>query len=540
MAKYYLGIDVGTGSARAGIFNTAGKMLAETVQPIKTWRYAEVFVEQSSDDIWHACAIAVKGALKKAQLKASAIKGIGFDATCSLVVLGENDQPLSVSASGKSAQNIIVWMDHRAILQAKRINATQHEVLKYVGGNISPEMETPKLLWLKENLPQTWRRAKLFLDLPDFLVYRATGQATRSLCSTVCKWTYRGDVGRWDGSYFKKIGLSDLINNNYEKIGNKVWPIGEAVGSGLTKKSAEELGLLPGTPVGVSVIDADAGGIGVIGMKVNSLASDLSKRLALIAGTSSCHMAVSKKPNFIPGVWGPYYSAMIPGMWLTEGGQSATGSLLDHIIFSHTKSIELKKQAQTSSKSVYEILNANLSVLAKNTAFKAALTSELHVLPYFHGNRSPRANPNLRGMISGLRLSDSISDIALLYYATLQAIAYGTKHIIDTLNAHGYKIKTIFACGGGSNNPLFLQEHADITGCQIILPKEPEAMLLGSAILGAVAAKQYLSVPAAMQAMSKPGRIIKPNRSASLQKFHARKYRIFLEMCKDQLKYEKM
>ena len=524
MTACYIGIDVGTGSARAGIFDSSGKMLGTATHPIQMWKQGD-FVEQSSNDIWSACCKVVTNALINAGIKKEQIKGIGFDATCSLVILD------------KSERNVIVWMDHRAIEQAERINATQHKVLDYVGGNISPEMETPKLLWLKENAPKIWQEAQYFFDLPDFLVYRATGEDVRSLCSTVCKWTYMGHLGKWDDSYFQQIGLGDLVAEKYARIGQKVRPIGEAVGNGLTKKAAQELGLLPETPVGVSAIDAHAGGIGLLGAKLSNN-NDITKRLALISGTSTCHMAVSNKPNFVPGVWGPYYSAMIPDMWLAEGGQSATGSLIDHIIFSNSNITELQQQAQDSGKSIYGILNEKITKLAEKIDFQALLTKELHVLPYFHGNRSPRANPNLHGMISGLKLSNSIDDLALIYFATIQSLAYGTKHIIETLNNNGFQIDTIFACGGGTHNPLLLREHADITGCPIILPKEPEAVLLGSAILGAVASGNFSSIIEAMGAMNQVGNIIKPDPKAA--NYHAKKYKIFLELYEDQVKYKGM
>lgn len=77
----------------------------------------------------------------------------------------------------------------------------------------------------------------------------------------------------------------------------------------------------------------------------------LEKRIALISGTSTCHMAVSKSPLYISGIWGPYYSAMIPEMWLTEGGQSATGALIDHIIFSHSASALLLEESTKRSTS---------------------------------------------------------------------------------------------------------------------------------------------------------------------------------------------
>ena len=170
MDQYYLGVDVGTGSARAGIYDANGVGCGTGVEPIQTWRPQEDFVEQSSADIWRACGEAIRAALVEADIEGHQIRGIGFDATCSLVVLGEGDAPLTVSPSGQAEQNVIVWMDHRAIKQAERINGTQHPVLRYVGGTISPEMETPKLLWLKEKLPESWAAAARFLDLPDFLM----------------------------------------------------------------------------------------------------------------------------------------------------------------------------------------------------------------------------------------------------------------------------------------------------------------------------------------------------------------------------------
>ncbi|TET36512.1 MAG: ribulokinase [Planctomycetota bacterium] len=547
---YYIGIDVGTASARAGIFDGTGRILAAASREIVIWRPEADFVEQSSDNIWQACSRAVREAMADAGIEPVQVHGIGFDATCSLVALDSDDRPVTVSPTGENRQNVIVWMDHRAIEQAERINVFGHEVLKYVGGTISPEMETPKLLWLKENMPDTWKRTARFFDLPDFLTYRATGEDVRSLCSTVCKWTYlghekaavSGSAGRWDDSYFKEIGLGDFVEDKYKRIGRTVRPMGEPVGKGLTAQAAKEMGLAEGTPVGVSIIDAHAGGIGMLGARLKDKPpslEDMEHRLALIGGTSSCHMAVSREPKFVPGIWGPYFSAMVPEMWLTEGGQSATGSLVDHIIFSHSRASEIVQEAEKAGCTVYELLNEQIDLLAENRDFPARLTRDLHVLPYFHGNRSPRANPKLRGIISGLRLSDTVDELAVLYLATVQAIAHGTRHIISTMNEHGYQIDTIFACGGGTKNPVFLREHADVTGCRIILPREQEAVLLGSAILGAVASGAFASVMEAMAAMNGPGEIIEPDGGA-VAKYHDAKHEVFLKMHDDLLAYRKI
>jgi FGGY-family pentulose kinase len=539
----YLGVDVGTGSVRAGLFDESGRRHGLGVSQIQTWREGADFVEQSSDDIWRAAGEAIRHALGEGAVDPTRVRGIGFDATCSLVALDERDRAVHVSPSGDDARNVIVWMDHRAVAEAARINATKDEVLRYVGGTISPEMETPKLLWLRENLPTAWKRTARFLDLPDFLVYRATGVDVRSLCTTVCKWTYlghEGEGGRWSDDYFRRIGLPDLVDEGYRRIGKRVRPMGERAGA-LTETSARELGLAAGTPVGVSIIDAHAGGLGLLGAAVDGTPptrESLEDRVALIGGTSTCHMAVSREPRFVSGVWGPYFSAMVPGMWLTEGGQSATGALLDFTVASHAQGKEAMHRAATEARSVYEILNEHLAVRARGRPV-AELTRGLHVLPDHHGNRSPRADPSLRGMVSGLSLDDSIDALAVLYLATVQGIAYGTRHILEALRKEGYGAKMLLACGGDTKNPLFLQEHADATGCRIVLPEEPEAVLLGSAMLGAVAAGDRATLIEAMGTMSQAARVIEPARG-EVAIYHDAKYAVFLRMHDDQMAYREL
>jgi FGGY-family pentulose kinase len=484
----------------------------------------------------------VRDAVKGAGVDEKNIGGIGFDATCSLVALDGDDAPVSVSPTGDPRWNVIVWMDHRALAETEEINALGHPVLQYVGGVISPEMQTPKLVWIKRNLPDAWKRATRFFDLPDYLTYRATGFDTRSLCSTVCKWTYLGHEDRWDDDYFSRAGLGDLVDEGYRRIGTRIRPMGEPVGNGVSERAAVELGLPVGTPVGVSIIDAHAGGVGLLGMTIDDTPpgpDDFERRLALIGGTSTCHMAVSMEPRFIPGIWGPYYSAMIPGMWLTEGGQSATGSLIDHVISSHGASAPLSEEAKNNGETIYDVLNRRLDHLAETAPHPGALTRELHVLPYFHGNRSPRADATLKGIVSGLRLSDTANDLALLYLAAIQAVAYGTRHIIEEMNGAGYAVDTITACGGGTKNRVFLREHANITGCRIVLGAEPEAVLLGSAVLGAVASGDFPTIMEAMAAMESPGEVIRPEAGA-IRDYHEKKYRVFHRMYEDFMTYREL
>ncbi|MGA1194916.1 MAG: FGGY family carbohydrate kinase, partial [Candidatus Latescibacterota bacterium] len=289
-----IGVDVGTGSVRAGVFTLQGEMLGSASSPILEFHPKADFYEQSSENIWAETGRVVRGALAEAGISAENVIGLSFDATCSLVVLDKKGHPLTVSETGEQERNVIVWRDHRAIDQVNRINAGGYDVLQYVGGIMSPEQEPPKLLWLKENLPNTWLQAGKFLDLADYLVYEATGVDLRSLCTNVCKWTYLGHESRWDQSFFDAIGLGDVFDD--DKVTSNVAPMGEKADM-LSAKAAKHLGLTTKTAVGVGIIDAHAGGIGV-GVD--------EPILALIGGTSSCHMAVSKEARFITGVWGPY------------------------------------------------------------------------------------------------------------------------------------------------------------------------------------------------------------------------------------------
>jgi len=529
MEKIFLGIDVGTNSVRVGAFNQEGQLRGKAEHRIRVWRPRPDFVEQSSEEIWGATGKATRMCLTSGGIDPGSVKGLSFDATCSLVALGDGLRPITVSPTKMQNQNVIVWMDHRATRQAEAINRTGHEVLRYVGGRISPEMEPPKLMWLKENLPDTWKGARKFMDLVDYMVYRSSGNDLRSLCTTVCKWTYlghEGDSGSYRADFFEQIGIPDLFAGN--RVPHMSHPMGESAGE-LTSTAAKELGLPKGIPVGVGIIDAHAGGIGSFGPVLEGsekVEDAFDRAIALIGGTSSCHMAVSSSPRFISGVWGPYYGAMIPGMWLNEGGQSATGSLIDLVIKDNSSYMKISKDAKAEGVDIYTYLNG--IVKKKKDQYGLEIASKLHMLPYHHGNRSPRADPFARGMVSGLTLSSTPDDVALWYYATIQAIAYGTRHIIEAMDEKGYDIRQIYLCGGHLKNDLFIHEHADITGCDVILPEELEAVLLGAAILGAVAAGEFSDVLRAMRAMCRVSRVVHPDTSTT--SFHEVKYDIFKEM----------
>lgn len=417
------------------------------------------------------------------------------------------------------------------------INKTKHEILKYVGGSVSLEMQCPKLLWLKKNLPiSCWKHAAHFFDLPDFLTWKCTGDDSRSLCSVVCKWNYDAERGEWPKDYFQAIGLEDVAQDGFSKIGRKVLNSGQPIGTGLSMRAANDLGLLPNVPVAASLIDAHAGALALLGCN-DELDLDIQSKMALICGTSSCHMSISASVLEVRGIWGPYKDAIVPEFYLHEAGQSATGLLLDELVKSHPAyGIAIRNSGP--NRHLYEYLSDVLRQMKVEQDLTTVheLTKDFHIWPDFHGNRSPIADHTLRGMLSGLTLTYDERNLATLYLSVLQGLAYGTRHIMETMEKCGRKrFEGIFMCGGLSKNEIFLQVHSDICNIPVFIPNEAESVLLGAAILGASAAKVFPDVNSAVKAMAGKAHVISPN--PELKSFHDRKYRVFLKMLDDQLAY---
>jgi ribulose kinase len=155
--------------------------------------------------------------------------------------------------------------------------------------------------------------------------------------------------------------------------------------------------------------------------------------------------------------------------------------------------------------------------------------ARLLVLPDFHGNRSPLADPHALGVISGLALDASLDALARLYFATAQGIAFGTRHILDALDAEGYAIDRLHIAGGHTRNPLLMELYADTTGCTVVAPPEnTDAVLLGTAMVAATAAGMHEDLGAAASAMAQPGTTRHPD--TSRRETYDRRYRAFLEM----------
>jgi FGGY-family pentulose kinase len=366
-------------------------------------------------------------------------------------------------------------------------------------------------MWLKRHLPASWARAGLAFDLADFLSWRATGNPARSQCTLTCKWSYLAhESPGWRDDFLARVGLDDLRARTGQPPA--ATPIAADLGP-LAPQAARDLGLTPATRVAAGLIDAHAGALGVLG---HLGAAQVERHLALIAGTSSCVMAFSAAPRMTPGVWGPYLGVALPGLWMNEGGQSASGALLDHI---------LKLHGLEPTRATHARVIARVQALRAETP---DLAPRLHVLPDFHGNRSPLADPHALGVISGLPLDASFDALCRLYWRTCVGIALGLRHILERLNEHGYEIDTLHVTGGHTKNPLLMELYADATRCRTVEPLAPDAVLLGTAMVAAAGAGVHPSLAVAGAAMHQGGAVRKPD-AGSAERYE-RDWRAFLAM----------
>jgi D-ribulokinase len=446
---------------------------------------------------------------------------MGFDATCSLVALDRHARPLSVSPTEAPERDVIVWMDHRAGDDAERINAGGHEVLRYVGGKISPEMHAPKLAWLARCKPETIRAAGHFFDLTDYLSFRATGSLTRSACPATCKFGYLAHERRWPGEFFDSIGLGFLKDDNYARIGAATaWP-GTPLGQGLTAEAAAAMALRPGTPVGAGLVDAHAGAAGTLGARAGGAQADPRRRLALILGTSSSCMALAGGPRFIDGIWGPHFGALTRGQWLIDGGQSAFGGAIDHLLRLHPAFAKLSARAGPH---VLHALEKEIAARVGGLSQAALIAENLHVLPDFIGSRSPSADAGARGAVMGMDLREDSASLQELYVAGLCGLAYGLADIVTKLERSGYAFDSIIVSGGAARSELARQIIADVCNKAVESPESTEPVLLGSAMVGAVAAGTQTMV-SAMSSMSTVAAGAAAPAGGAIAAFHARKHR---------------
>jgi D-ribulokinase len=197
-------------------------------------------------------------------------------------------------------------------------------------------------------------------------------------------------------------------------------------------------------------------------------------------------MTSNAEAVFVPGVWGPYYNAMAPGM--AQRRRAVCGGR-GHRSSAHCIRPRRKRQlAAAEGMELPQWLAARALASVAQPAQAAWLAGQLNVVPEFLGNRSPLADPQARAVLLGLGMEHDIDSLVALYVAGLCSLGYGLRQIIEAQAACGVRIASISVSGGAGTHPLTRQLLADATGLPVEITACPEPVLLGSAMLAAVAA----------------------------------------------------
>jgi len=470
---YVIGIDGGTESLRAHVFDLSGRS-----RGVGKGAYATTFpepgqAEQNPDDWWHAAGIAVREAMALAEITPDQITAIACDTTSCTVI--------ALDAEGRPLRPCLLWMDVRAHREAAEVAGSGDPALRLNGngqGPVSPEWMLPKALWIKRHQPDLWARAAMVGEYQDYMTLRLTGLWAGSLNNATMRWHYQTQDGGWPLTLLEKLDMSDLLDR---------WPRtliapGQVIGP-LTDAAAHHLGLTAGTPVVQGGADAF---IGMIGLGVTQPGD-----LAMITGSSHLHLGVADRTVHAPGVWGTYMDCVYPGRPIIEGGQTSTGSVIAWFKRNFADHID------------FDTLTAQAAAIPPGA-------EGLLAVDHFQGNRTPHTDPLARGAITGLTLKHTPAHV---YRALVESVCFGTRAILETFG-QAFTARRIVVAGGATRAPFWLQLHADTLGLPLELTEETEACALGSAILAAHGAGHFPSIDAACAAMVRTARIVEPDMTA--------------------------
>jgi len=493
-ASLFLAFDFGTESVRGALFNGHGEIVHTASREYSTLYEKPGWAEQVPYEWWSAFLSVVRTLLAEPGIRPEHILSLCVDSTsCTVVALDGRFQPL---------RNALLWMDVRAFRQAERIAACGSDSLRYNGfGNVSAEWMPSKALWLKENEPENYGRARYVCEMQDYINYRLTGEYVGSISNVTIRWYYDSRRGGWPRDFYARIGLDDLV----DKFPGSVLMHGEPIRT-LHPNAAEETGLSKDTVVVQGGADAFLGILGLGAIKPG--------RLALITGSSHVLLGHTETEVHKKGVFGAFPDAAMPGLYVVEGAQISTGSVLkwfkDRFICE-----EYVRKAKEQNLGLYDYLNTG--------AREIKIGSEgLILLNYWQGNRNPLTDSQARGAIWGLSLKHTPVHV---YRAVMEGVAYGTEHIMRHFNEAGFKPSEIYACGGATNSDLWMHIHSDVLGLPIYLTEEPEAPLLGGAVLASFGAGFHGSIDDAVANMVRVCSKIEPDRERhESYRFYVDKY----------------
>ena len=479
MGKYYMGIDAGTASVRAAIYDDAGKSLANCVAEYSTVYPKSGWAEQDDKEWDAALQIAIPGAIEKAGIAPEEVVAVACDGTTSTVVF--------MDENFESVRKPILWMDVRAAKQAEKIFKSTHESSRFYPSGVPAESMFTKSMWVKENQPEIWEKTRYVMEYTDWINMQLTGKRVANKSAATVRGLYDDVNGGWVDSFLEEMGVADLK----EKLPPEVKSFAEPVGN-VTEEAAGKYGLAAGTLVAEGGIDALCC---MVGMGVVD-----AGEMGLIGGTSNVLFGLSEVEFHAQGINGAYPNALVEGTSLVEGGQASAGSVLEWFV-KNLIPAEWKEDAKAKDINIYDYVTMKASEIPIGC-------DGLYCLEYFQGNRVPYADSSARGVFAGLSLSHTTAHMAR---AVLEGVAFGNAHCLRAMADYGYKVEKVIACGGVATSDFWMQIFADSSGVEYCVVEDSQAAgCLCDAIAGTVASGRYGSLREAANAMVRYGKTYKP------------------------------
>ena len=499
--RYTLGLDFGTLSVRGVIADELGNCIAEATcdyphgvmddkLPSGISLPARFALQHPSDYLTSARRV-VTEAVAVAGISASAVVGVGIDFTgCTMLPVDEELVPLCLKDEFANEPHAYVklWKHYGAMEEAAVINAVARERgegwLASYGGSVSPEWLLPKILETANKAPLVYAATYRFVEAADWLTWVLTGEESHSAGFAGYKALWNDETGYPSSEFMEAVSpaLSGIVGT---KISTKVISVGACAGY-LTASGAALLGLCPGAAVSTPCLDAHS--------PMPALGMDRPGELMLIVGTSGVQVVNATERKEFGGYLGCCKDAIIPGLYSYETGQAAVGDIFDWFV-KNCVPASYEAEAQQRGIGIHKLLREKAARLAVGEGGLVALD-------WHNGNRSPLADPALSSVMLGMTLATRPEH---MYRAWLEASVFGTKSIVDNLEAGGVHVTRAVAAGGiALKDELLMQIFADVLGINVEVSASAQAPALGSAAYAAVAAGIYPSLNAAARAFERP------------------------------------
>ncbi len=516
--QFVIGVDFGTDSVRSVIVNAAnGEEVAAAVYTFPRWRdrlycdsVANKFRQHPLDYIEglentiRTCLEASGDGLAKF------IKGISIDTTGSTpVAVNKAGTPLALLPEFEHNPNamFVLWKDHTALREAAQINKHAEKFstnyLQYVGGTYSSEWFWAKLLHVLRADEQVRTSCYSWVEHCDWIPYLLTGGTDisamkRSRCAAGHKALWAKEFGGLPPDDFF-TSLDPLLEGFTSKLFTRTYtadlPVGRLCGAW-----AEKLGLTTDVVIGAGAFDAHMGAVG---------GQIAPYHLSKVMGTSTCDMLVAPvedmEDKLVNGICGQVAGSVIPGMMGMEAGQSAFGDVyawFDDLLGWPLEKLLSKSSLiseDTAGKLKDEIREITLVELSHTAAQLPVTEESILALDWLNGRRTPNANQELKGAISGLNLA---SDAPSIFRALAESTCFGARKIVDCFNQQDVKIQGLIGMGGvAKKSPFIMQMMADVINMPIRIHKSEQTCATGAAMFAATAAGIYPRVEEAMMAM---------------------------------------